>query len=186
MCPELISNNMPSKSKIKGSSWERDVSKFLTETYGQSFIRVSGSGAYVGGRNVARKSQLDEHQIQSHRGDINPPDNWRHFNAEAKNYDDLPLHQIFSGACRQLDIWLDQLVTVSEPGDLDILFIKLTRKCRLVVVREGQWHLDNHARYCNAHGAWMICDFDEFFQHNAALVKKLSTNISETNSIPNT
>ena len=42
---------MPSPQKAKGSGYERDVAKFLTELYGESFIRAPGSGAYVGGRD---------------------------------------------------------------------------------------------------------------------------------------
>lgn len=175
--------DMPSKSKIKGSGWERDVSKFLTETYSQSFVRVVNSGAFVGGKNAARKAFLDANQIKSHRGDINPPDDWLHFNAEAKNYDDLALHQIFSGSCPKLDEWLKQLVAVSEQGDVDILFIKLTRKCRLVVVREGFWQLNSHANYKNSLGNWVITDFDDFFKQNAGLLKSLATANSNTETI---
>ena len=46
---------MPSPQKAKGSSWERDVAKFLTTLYGETFIRAPGSGAYVGGVNTKRK-----------------------------------------------------------------------------------------------------------------------------------
>jgi len=41
---------MPSKSKNKGSSFERDIAKLLSETFGESFIRVTNSGAYIGGK----------------------------------------------------------------------------------------------------------------------------------------
>ena len=51
---------MPSKQKIKGATWERDVAKHLTEIYGETFIRVPHSGAYIGGSNKLRKKyQLD-------------------------------------------------------------------------------------------------------------------------------
>jgi Holliday junction resolvase len=51
---------MPSPQKAKGSGYERDVAKFLTELYGESFIRAPGSGAYVGGKNQVRKEVLHE------------------------------------------------------------------------------------------------------------------------------
>lgn len=65
---------MPSPSKIKGSGFEREVAKFLSDTYGESFIRNnSGSGAYIGGANHIRKNTLSEAQIRHAKGDIIPP-----------------------------------------------------------------------------------------------------------------
>ena len=34
---------MPSKSKAKGSSYERELAKFLSEKYNGSFVRVPNS-----------------------------------------------------------------------------------------------------------------------------------------------
>ena len=45
---------MPSKSKIKGSSFEREIAKELSDLYNESFVRTPSSGAYVGGSKVAR------------------------------------------------------------------------------------------------------------------------------------
>ena len=63
---------MPSKSKNKGNTWERDVAGFLSKLYATSFIRVPGSGAYIGGANTHRKQFLHEGQIRSFKGDIVP------------------------------------------------------------------------------------------------------------------
>ena len=49
---------MPSKSKAKGSSYERDLAKFLSEKYNGSFVRVPNSGAYIGGSNFHRACLL--------------------------------------------------------------------------------------------------------------------------------
>ena len=66
---------MTSKSKIKGSSFERECAKFLSELYSASFHRnLNGSGAYIGGRNVFRKNTLSESQIRNSKGDITPPE----------------------------------------------------------------------------------------------------------------
>ena len=51
---------MSSKSKNKGKSWERDVCLFLSDLYNESFIRVPGSGAFIGGTNQFRKDYLSE------------------------------------------------------------------------------------------------------------------------------
>ena len=42
---------MPSPQKAKGSGFEREIAKYLSEKYGESFIRAPGSGAYIGGKN---------------------------------------------------------------------------------------------------------------------------------------
>ena len=59
---------MPSKSKIKGSGYEREVAKSLSETYNEPFVRVPNSGAYVGGINNHRKNFLDSNQTKSFKG----------------------------------------------------------------------------------------------------------------------
>jgi hypothetical protein len=46
---------MPSPQKAKGSGFEREIAKYLSEKYGESFIRAPGSGAYIGGKNISNK-----------------------------------------------------------------------------------------------------------------------------------
>ena len=87
---------MPSKSKNKGSGYEREMAKFLSELYDGSFVRVPGSGAYIGGKNQVRTVVLSEGQVRSFKGDIVPPDDWKYFNSECKFYADFPFHQLFS------------------------------------------------------------------------------------------
>lgn len=167
---------MTSKSRIKGKSWERDVVKFLSEAYQKPFLRVVNSGAFIGGKNFHRKATLDTAQAKSHRGDINPPDTWLRFNAEAKNYDDLALHQLFTGECTKLDDWLAQLLAVSQSDDLNILFIKLSRKGRLVCVQDHDWILESYMVYnSSVHGTWIITDLDRFFANNKSKIENICT-----------
>jgi len=167
---------MASKSKAKGSGWERDCAKFLSELYGESFIRnITGSGAYIGGRNVHRKATLTAGQVQSTKGDITPPDDWDQFNAEAKNYGELDFHNLYVG-CRQLDVWLEQLMTVADSNDFNILLFKITRRGKYVAVQPNQ-HLTfvNYTVYnSKTLGQWYITDFDSFFANNSQVVKTLS------------
>lgn len=51
---------MPSKSKTKGSSFEREIAVYLSNLYKESFVRVPNSGAYTGGNNSHRKEFLHE------------------------------------------------------------------------------------------------------------------------------
>ena len=179
---------MPSKSKNKGSSYEREVAKFLSETYGEPFVRVPNSGAYIGGSNSHRKNFLDGNQAKSFKGDITPPDSWSNFNAECKNYADFPWHLTLTGDCKQLDTWLEQLLEVGDENDLNILFIKITRKGQYVAVQPKlTWISDNHVFYASEkYGDWLIIEHSIFFKHNAELVKTYSGTTSDTTSSKNT
>jgi hypothetical protein len=176
---------MSSKSKTKGSSYEREVAKFLSGTYNEPFVRVPNSGAYIGGTNSHRKNFLDGNQAKSFKGDITPPDSWSKFNAECKNYADFPFHLVLTGECKQLDTWLEQLLAVEDTNDLNILFIKITRKGKYVCVQSKfTWISDNFIYYTSKkHGDWMIFEFDSFFKHNVNLLKTYSTESTDTKSI---
>ena len=116
---------MSSKSKTKGKSWERDVCLFLSELYNQSFIRVPGSGAFIGGSNQFRKETLSDEQIKLSRGDIIPPEHYPYFLAECKNYADFPFHQlILRNDIALLNSWIDQVEhDVTSEKDIWLLFI---------------------------------------------------------------
>jgi hypothetical protein len=176
---------MPSKSKNKGSSFEREIATFLSNLYSESFVRIPNSGAYIGGANTHRKNRLSENQIKSFKGDIVPPDSWVYFNAEAKNYADFPFHQVLTGKCKQLDTWLEQLTVVAEPHDVNFLFFKINRKGRFVCVESRlTWKSDNFFYYSSeSHKDWIIIEFDHFWQQNKELVQLYSTSkTSDTKS----
>jgi len=186
-----INYSMTSPQKAKGSSFEREVANFLSTTYGESFIRAPGSGAYVGGKNQVRTQVLHEGQIRSFKGDIVPGQSFPKFNAECKSYADFPFHQVLAGSCKQLDSWLQQLMDVAEDGDLNILFVKINRKGRFIAVQSKYtWVTDQFMYYTSPKlGDWIIIDFLHFFNHNKDLLKAYSankqgssTNITDTTS----
>ena len=167
---------MTSKSKAKGNSWEREVAKFLTKTYNSPFHRIVNSGAYVGGSNFFRKDELDLHQGKSFKGDINAPDTWRFFNCEAKSYADFAFHQLFT-RCNQLEVWINQLMTVADPSDVNILFLKFNRKGQYVGVQDvGRWNKSsNHSVYkSESWGDWILVDFGAFFSLNQEILERLA------------
>lgn len=168
---------MTSKSKIKGSSYEREVAKFLTSHYGETFIRnISGSGAYVGGTNSFRKANLTEAQIRHAKGDVVPPESFNLLNIECKSYGSLEFHQLLN-ECKQLEAWLQQLMDASDEADVNILFFKITRRGQYIAVQATEpWvTTSNYVRYNSAKlGQWMIYDFDNFFKLNSSLLKTLS------------
>lgn len=167
---------MPSASKNKGSGFEREIAKYLSDLYDASFTRAPGSGAYTGGSNSFRRSVLSENQVRSFKGDIMPPENFSKFNAEAKFYADFTFHQLFT-ECTQLEDWLKQLMTAADDSDMNILFMKINRRGRFVAVQANlPWNSDcNHLRYTSKkYGNWMIYSLENFFELNKQQVQELS------------
>lgn len=175
---------MTSPQKAKGSGFEREVAKYLTALYGESFIRAPGSGAYVGGKNQVRKEVLHEGQIRSFKGDVVPGLSFSKMNIECKFYADFPFHLLLSGDCKVIDSWLGQLMDVADPGDINLLFMKFNRKGRYVAVQSKlTWISDNFIYYSSKeHGDWTIFEFDLFFKLNTQLLKSYS--IIDTKSKP--
>jgi hypothetical protein len=181
----MISMYMPSPQKQKGSGYEREVAKYLSEKYNESFIRAPGSGAYVGGKNQVRKEVLHEGQIRSFKGDVVPGQSFKRMNIECKFYADFPFHLLLTGDCKVIDAWLDQLMDVADVDDVNLLFMKFNRKGKYVCVQSKlTWISDNFIYYTSKkHGDWMIFEFDSFFKHNVNLLKTYSTGITDTKSI---
>jgi hypothetical protein len=175
---------MPSPQKAKGSGFEREIAKYLTELYGESFIRAPGSGAYVGGKNSTRKEILHEGQIRSFKGDIVPGQSFTKMNIECKFYADFPFHLLLTGECKVIDAWLDQLLDVADPDDCNILFMKFNRKGRYVAVQSKvTWISDNFLYYTSkTYGDWLIFEFESFFNLNTELLKTYSTGSIDTKS----
>ena len=161
---------MTSPSKAKGNSFERRVADFLTELYGEKFIRAPGSGAYVGGKNVHRKATLHEAQIRNFKSDIVPGESFPKLNAECKSYKDFPFHQPYTGNTKVIDTWLDQLMDVADAGDYNILFMKFNRKGEFVATPSNVVALASDQNYTiynsTKHGQWAIQDFSIFFKNN--------------------
>ena len=158
---------MSSKSKTKGKSWERDVCIFLSKLYSESFIRVPGSGAFIGGTNQFRKETLSDEQIKLSRGDIIPPEHYPYFLAECKNYADFPFHQlILRNDIALLDSWIDQVEhDVTSENDVWLLFIKITRKGQFILFNP-QYLGDQlfPLPYGVKYKKYWFCEMDYFFE----------------------
>ena len=176
--------SMSSPQKNKGSGFEREIAKYLSDKYGESFIRAPGSGAYVGGKNQSRTEVLHEGQIRSFKGDIVPGQSFTKMNVECKFYADFPFHLLLTGECKVIDAWIGQLMDVADPTDLNILFMKFNRKGRYIAVQSKlTWVADNFTYYTSQkHGDWMIFEFDSFFVHNTDLLKIYSTTDTKSNN----
>ena len=170
---------MPSPQKAKGSSWERDVAKFLTTLYGETFIRAPGSGAYVGGINAKRKEILHEGQVRAFKGDIGPGQSFPNFNAECKSYKTFPFHRLlFPDPLPILEEWISQLMDVADTNDFNILIMKFNHIGKYIAVEsKHNTKAKNYIDYwSNTTGSnWRLSNFEEFFTMNSELVKTLST-----------
>lgn len=181
----MISNSMPSPQKAKGSGFEREIAKYLSEKYSESFIRAPGSGAYIGGKNQSRTQILHEGQIRSFKGDIVPGQTFTKMNVECKFYADFPFHLLLTGDCKVIDTWLEQLMDVADPDDCNILFMKFNRKGRYIAVQSKlTWVTDNFLYYTSPKlGDWIIMEFNNFFLNNSSLLKSYSGS-TDTSSNP--
>jgi hypothetical protein len=187
---------MPNPQKQKGNSFEREVATFLSQLYNESFIRAPGSGAYVGGKNQVRTQILHEGQIRSFKGDIVPGQSFNKMNAECKSYADFPFHLVLTGHCKVLDGWIDQMMSVAENDDLNILFMKFNRKGKFVCVQTNlTWVTDQFLYYTSEkHKDWIIIEWEHFFRLNKDLLKTYcsgitdikSTNFIQLNTLVNT
>jgi len=175
---------MPSPQKQKGNSFEREVAIHLSKLYNESFIRAPGSGAYVGGKNQVRTQILHEGQIRSFKGDIVPGQSFSKMNAECKSYADFPFHQVLAGECKTLDGWIDQMMAVAEPNDVNILFMKFNRKGKFVCVQSTMTWVTDHFLYytSKAYKDWLIIEYDNFFRLNKDLLKAYCSGVTETSS----
>jgi hypothetical protein len=165
---------MPSKSKTKGNAWELEVAKFLSATYNESFLRIPSSGAFVGGKNSIRKAGLGDAQLQSKKGDIHPPQDWKHWNLECKSYADFPFHQLWTSDVKILDSWIAQQHEVEDEGDLNLILIKISRKDKWVVYQENLGFASDRSIH---YKGWYFTSWDDFWskQTNLDLVKMIST-----------
>jgi hypothetical protein len=102
---------MANASKAKGKTFERKIADFLSEKYGQKFIRVPNSGAFFGGTNSALRADYPARLKSNLAGDlICPPDFI--FVVECKTRKDSAsdLVQILAkGESKELDSWLEQV-----------------------------------------------------------------------------
>ena len=154
---------MTSKSKAKGSSWERDVCQTLSELYDDNFMRVPNSGAYTGGMNAHRKDVLTTEQIKLSKGDIIPPVLFCNFVAECKNYAEFPFHQLIKkNRIALLDTWIEQVELDSEDKDLWLLFIKITRKGTYLLYDTNKLP---SLKYGVKYKRFWFCEMQYFFQH---------------------
>lgn len=157
---------MPSKGKNKGNSGERKIADFLTELYGQKFMRVPNSGAFLGGANAFRKAHLDEGQVSTFKADLIPPSNMKKLVIESKFYGEFSFHNLMKNVdISLLDKWVKQAVDSADPDDFWVVVFRINHKGSFVVFDHShlaRFSVDNHCRYKTT----VVTDFEKFFVDN--------------------
>jgi hypothetical protein len=164
---------MPSKGKNKGNSGELRIAKFLTELFGEKFIRVPNSGAMVGGANAHRKLLMDSVQISYFKSDIIPPGSMKKLVVESKFYAQFQFHLLTTNKpIPQLDKWIKQTLDTVDPGDLWFLVVRINHKGSFAVFDQehlANFQVGNHARYFS----YVWCDFESLFENNRDKIREL-------------
>lgn len=157
-----------SMQKNKGSGWERDVAKFLTEIFGYTFIRnIAGSGAFVGGKNSFRKNILTEEQLQFCMGDIAVPTEMKKMCIECKFYKEFPFHHfLINKPIPMLDGWIEQHLEIVDDSNLWFITFKINRAGSYIVIPERFIQIDdrlgNHSIYYHNGIRYIVADFEGF------------------------
>jgi hypothetical protein len=126
---------MKINSKNKGSSGERELCKILNNRFGLGlFSRVPMSGAYTGGKNRTKTSNLSNSAKDTLSGDIITPDNFK-FSIEHKFYKEASFWDLFNDNSN-LKSWFiqcegDAKFIEKEP----MLIVKYNNKKRIVYIK---------------------------------------------------
>lgn len=114
---------------------------------------------------------MSDGQVRHMKGDIVPPDDWQHFNCECKNYASFPFHRLlFNEPIPLLEDWFEQIRDAADDGDVNILFMKITRIGKFVGFDATQpFKTNRHVVYTDKKGViWKITEFSDFFDLNRA------------------
>jgi hypothetical protein len=136
-------------SKPKGSGWELEVAKDLTEKTGREFRRVPLSGAWMGGRNQAKNAGVLSGAQEGLTGDIIGPDNWP-FSMECKNTAAYPrLHLMLLQNDQEVDKWIEEAhFDAVNVNKVPVLPLKRTYRGEFILVPRAvdqSWPI-----YCNS------------------------------------
>lgn len=155
---------MPSKSKTKGSTFERWVAEQLNDLYQTTeFCRVPGSGSFMGRSNFQKKEGLKDAARETLTSDIMTPSNFK-FTVECKHYADAPkYHHLLDGPSSELDVWLSEVeLDASNLKKMPMLIFKTTRKGAYVAIPRSSCTNLNLIEYYSVYRNYIIMSFENF------------------------
>lgn len=183
---DFISDDIVNKKKIKkkvngkkkGSRTELDLSKILTERFGQSFSRSVGSG-----NRWAQVDHLPKHAREVFSGDLVVPKTFKFVIESKGGYDAIDMNSIFMRGNSELDSFLEQATQDSRRcGRKPMMCWKKTRKPWLAFLLTEE--LAGHEfKYSIKYGKWtgvalehLLKLEDSFFLHDEKLMQEESQN----------
>ena len=134
-------------SKIKGSSFELVIAKYLNTLFKvSSFARTPGSGALVGKSNAAKRSGLTQSAQDTLRGDLITPAFFPYI-VECKSYGTTTpiFHKILEGSDVHVDKWLAEVEFDCEQDGIKqpMLWFKSSRKGIFVAIPRTHIPIDS-------------------------------------------
>ncbi len=159
---------MPHPSKTKGNTAERELCRILSEALGGSFVRTPGSGAFVGGLNASRITDLSAGQVRGRQGDVIPPDELSNLVVESKACAAFPWHQLLSGSCPTLDRWIEQANCGVDTRALVLVAFRPDRQGWHVAAPGTDWNTLSATVYRQR---WTVARLDDWLALNADEVR---------------
>jgi hypothetical protein len=164
---------MTSMQKAKGSGFERECAKILTENYGLYFNRnISGSGNFLGRSHSIRKTYLSEAMIECNKGDIVCPSEFHgRFVIECKFYKDFPFHHLLiNKEIPDIKKWIEQQKETIDVNDFWVIVFKINRCGTFIIVPEYLCKdfiddkIGSHSWYYQNNEKYLITDFEQFIK----------------------
>lgn len=127
--------------KHKGNAFERYIANYLTEQYGDKFMRTAHSGAYTGKSNFYRRDSMTDDTQKAFVGDILAPKGY-HVVCECKAYAEITggIKAILLGESKVIEEWVGQLLDDSQNEVPHILFFKLNNLGTYFVLPDKFFH----------------------------------------------
>jgi len=171
---------MANYNKNKGKSLEREVAKELTEVFGVNFTRVPNSGAFTGGKNFFRASQLTREQNLLMCGDIIMPMELEHVTVECKFYKSFSFQSLFDNN-ETLNGWIYQ--AKGSSGKLWFLIFKINNCGKFVVFdKKDDAVFSPKDNRCIYKDSYIVTSYDNFFVKNKDAILKYKTSQCEVSS----
>jgi len=167
---------MSNANKNKGKSFEREFAKHLTSVFNLPFNRIPNSGAFLGGQNAYRESQVSIEQSLSCYGDIIVPIELKNFSFENKFYQKLAWQKLFDkDGEAKLNKWIEQ----AKQGSRKYWFVvfKINNMgCYVVFDKNISYNIGtNYLIYKNE---YCIVSMDKFFENNKDFMLSIDKEVS--------
>lgn len=150
-------------AKAKGSSFERKISKILSERFfertgiKESFRRNLDSGSFFGGNNKKRADVYDTSKATF--GDIIIPEGFK-FSIECKHYKSPPSFSIVTKQdYKQWNEWLKQANTDAATANKDFLLIIKYNGIEEIAITKNNYPEINHVMRYKDYYVYSLSDF---------------------------